>query len=116
MSLDVNLSPGEEAYIASRGQSADALVAENPELPAGYSDERGFHETGRFSGEPSEADAQNNALQEPGERQSEGHPKRVTYNKFRQAQERIAQLESENRARAEREVVLDERLRLIKEA
>jgi hypothetical protein len=51
-----------------------------------------------------------------GEEQPQGHPKRVTYNRYRQAQERIAQLEAENRARAEREVVLDERLRLINEA
>jgi hypothetical protein len=51
-----------------------------------------------------------------GQEQPRAQPRRVSYNRFREAQERIAQLESENRARAEREVVLDERLRLINEA
>jgi len=116
MSLDTSLSPGEEAYIASRGANAEALVAENPDIKSGYDpgDGKPFVESERVVETPQETQTQ--TAEHGGEEQPQGHPKRVTYNRYRQAQERIAQLEAENRARAEREVVLDERLRLINEA
>jgi hypothetical protein len=116
MSLDTSLSPGEEAFLASRGANAEALVAENPDLKASYDPGEGkpFVEAERTVETPQEPSPADQGTQEQVDAQ--GHPKRVTYNKYRQAQERIAQLETENRARAEREVVLDERLRLINEA
>jgi hypothetical protein len=117
MSLDTSLSPGEEAFLASRGANAEALVAENPDIKSGYDpgDGKPFVEAERTVETPQETLTVEQGGQEL-QIDSQGHPKRVTYNKYRQAQERIAELEAENRARAEREVVLDERLRLINEA
>jgi hypothetical protein len=114
MSLDTSLSPGEEAFLASRGANAEALVAENPDLKAGFDPGEGkpFVEAERTVETPQET----LTVEQGGHEQPRAQPQRVSYNRYREAQERIAQLESENRARAEREVVLDERLRLINEA
>jgi hypothetical protein len=90
------------------------LVAENPDLKAGFDPGEGkpFVEAERTVETPQET----LTVEQGGQEQPRAQPQRVSYNRYREAQERIAQLESENRARAEREVVLDERLRLINEA
>jgi hypothetical protein len=117
MSLDTSLSPGEEAFLASRGANAEALVAENPDLKAGFDPGEGkpFVEVERTAETPQELLPEDQGTQEQADSQGH-HPKRIPYNRYKRSLDRIAELEAENRARAEREVVLDERLRLINEA